>query len=146
MQKIVFWERAELKQGDGLGPVYEQGKAYWLPLDQADRWRTEGVAGDAPDDMPAENERGLPPLHPNDMRIVKVGKKSYDVVHRDGTKFNDEPLTAHEAEVLRRDLIANGRLAPVVDMAAAPVEIEAPAPAVDTMPRSLRAWRDDDGL
>lgn len=111
MVKVKFLEFAELKQGDGKGPQYLAGKAYWLAPDQADRWKAEGVAEDAPEDMPTENE----PTHyrpkPNQVRIVKtVGRNRFDVVGPNEHKFNAEPLSAHEVERLRASVL-NGEVA-----------------------------------
>lgn len=110
-QKILFTEFAELKQGDGKGPKFLAGKAYWLPPDQAVRWKAEGIAEDAPADMAAENEPALT-LRPDDVRIVRAGRNRYDVVGPNGMKFNDEPLSAHDAELRRKDIIENGPPAP----------------------------------
>ena len=108
MQKILFTEFAELRQGDGRGPKYLAGKAYWLTPDQAVRWKAEGVAEDAPEDMAAENEheRGPMPLRPENVRIIKR-KNKFHVVGPDGyAPFHDEPLTAQEAEKLRQRILA----------------------------------------
>src|SRR6185312_5846587 len=109
MIKVVFLEFAEIKQGDGKGPKYLAGKAYWLTPDQANRWTTEGIAEAAPADMPAENE----PTHyrptPSQVRIVKSGRSRYDVVGPADHKFNSSPLTAAEAERLRQSVL-NGEV------------------------------------
>src|SRR5690242_11620616 len=106
MQKILFTEFAELKQGDGKGPQYYPGKAYWLTPDQAARWKAEGVADDAPADMAAENEqdRGPAPLRPEHVKIVRTKGNRYHVVGPDDYRFNDEPISAADAERLRKDV------------------------------------------
>jgi hypothetical protein len=107
MQKILFTEFAELRQGDGKGPKYFAGKAYWLTPDQAERWKTEGVAQDAPADMAAENEEdnGPAPLRPEHIRIVRTKGSRYNVTGPNDHKFNDEPLTAAGAELLRKAIL-----------------------------------------
>lgn len=131
MQKVRFTEFAELKQGDGKGPKYAAGKAYWLTDDQAIRWKSEGVAEDAPADMETENDRGDDPVRPEHIRIVRNGRR-YDVVGPDEQKFNDEPLTAGQAEKLRQGVIAGEAQAivppaPAMEEPATPAPVEAPA-------------------
>lgn len=126
MLKILFLEFAELAQGDGKGPKYFPGKAYWLTPDQAIRWKAEGVAEDAPADMPAENEeaRGPAPLRPDSVRIVRTKGSRYNVVGPDDYKFNDEPISAADAERLRKDVL-DGKVTMSV---AEPVQEPAPLP------------------
>ncbi len=117
MQKILFLEFAELRQGDGKGPQYLAGKAYWLTPDQAVRWKSEGVAEDAPEDMVAENEhhRGPAPLRPENVRIIKR-KNKFHVTGPEGYHpFHDEPLSAHEAEKLRQSILAGEHKARVIE-------------------------------
>ncbi len=122
MQKILFLEFAELRQGDGRGPKYLAGKAYWLTPDQAVRWKSEGIAEDAPEDMAAENEyhRGPIPLRPENVRIIKR-KNKYHVTGPEGYHpFHDEPLNAHEAEKLRQSILTGEHKAVVIEPEPAP--------------------------
>lgn len=117
-QKILFTEPAEIKQGDGNGPKFEAGKAYWLSPDQAVRWKAEGVAEDAPLGMSAENEPALT-LRPDDVRLLRAGRNRYDVVGPNGIKFNDAPLSAGDAEKLRQRILEQGPPLHFVDPAGA---------------------------
>ncbi len=107
MQKVLFFEFVEMKQGDGLGPKFEAGKAYWLSTDQAERWKAEGVAEDAPKHIEAENEPALV-LRPPNIRIVRAAHNRYDVLGPNDAKFNDAPLTPRNAELLRKRILEEG--------------------------------------
>lgn len=117
MQKILFTEFAELRQGDGKGPKFLAGKAYWLTDDQAWRWKGEGVAEDAPADMAAENEeaRGADPLRPEHVTIVRAGRNRHHVLVR-GEQISAAPLTAAEAERLRQRVLAGDVKAPTPEL------------------------------
>jgi hypothetical protein len=133
MQKILFTEFAELRQGDGLGPKFYAGKAYWLTHDQAVRWKSEGVAEDAPADMAAENEQQPEPLRPHNVKIVRDGTR-YNVVGPDDYHFNDHPLKAHDAEKLRQRVLAGEITLPAAEPIITPAGIEAPPPIPDLEP------------
>lgn len=133
MQKILFTEFAELKQGDGKGPQFFAGKAYWLSVDQAVRWKREGVAIDAPINMVAENERGNAPVRPEHIKIKRVRGGLYHVYGQDDYRFTQEAVNAGEAEKLRQRIIAGEvkmtvAASETATPAAAPV-IEQPAPS-----------------
>ncbi len=125
-QKILFTEFAEIKQGDGKGPRFEAGKAYWLSPDQAERWKAEGVAENAPEDMAADNEPVLTLRH-NDVRLARAGHNRYDVLGPNGMKFNDAPLSAHDAELLRKRILEQGP----------PPSVTRPGPPIMAHPRPI---------
>jgi hypothetical protein len=128
MHKILFTEFAELRQGDGLGPQYFPGKAYWLTLDQAVRWKAEGVAEDAPEDMKAENESAPTPLRPDNVRIIKRKNQYHVIGPDDHPAFHDEPLTAHGAEKLRQRILAGEHVVKAVEPEIAPEPEPEPEP------------------
>jgi hypothetical protein len=125
MQKVLFTAFAELKQGDGKGPKFFAGKAYWLSPDQAVRWKSEGVAEDAPADMAAENEPQTYLPNPKDVRLVRVSRGRFDVLGLSDHKYNEQPLTADAAEKLRKRVLAGEAAAPV------------PAPTVAAAPAAV---------
>ena len=136
MQKVKFLEAAELKQGDGKGPKFTAGKAYWLSPDQATRWKSEGIAEDAPASMKAENEPEHYLPRPDQVKLVGVKNGRWDVIGPNDHRFNSRPLTADEAEKLRLAVL-NGEIrmplateTPVAAPVAQPIRIPtAPAPS-----------------
>lgn len=105
LQKVYFLEFAELKQGDGKGPKFHAGKAYWLTPDQAARWIGEGVAEAASDDVVAENEPGPAPTRPEHVQIKSTRRNRFNV-YAHGRIINERPLKPDEAERLRADILA----------------------------------------
>jgi FkbM family methyltransferase len=102
MRKVMFLTTQRVAQGDGMGPVFEAGKAYWLRPDSIEYWQGLDAIADAPAEMHTEND---PPAPPITARIVRVKGGRYNVVGHSG-KFNDEPLSAEMAERMRADVLA----------------------------------------
>lgn len=139
-QKILFTEFAELRQGDGKGPKFHPGKAYWLSPDQVERWRAEGIADYAPAHMQAENEPALT-LRSDDVRLVRSGRR-YDLLGPGDIKFNDAPLNAGDAETLRRDILAQGVDHPSVRKFTQPAFVD----RADAVPIVLHQHEDAPGI
>lgn len=127
MEKVLFLKTVQVEQGDGRGPIFEGGKAYWMAPDSAAYWRGRDAVIDAPTDMPAENEGARPPLRADTVRIVRTSQSRYNVVGPDGETLNEAPLRAAEAERFRAAVLA-GKIQP-----AAPAPAPTPA-ASDSTP------------
>lgn len=106
MHKVMFVRTEKVARGDGSGPVFERGKAYWLRADSANYWRSIDAVVDAPADMPAENEPPQPAVRAESVRLVRVKAGRFDVLGPGGVKINAAPLRAGEAEKLRQAVLA----------------------------------------
>lgn len=105
MRKVLFVKTQTVAKGDGTGPTFEAGKAYYLRDDSVEYWRGLDAVVDAPEDMSAENRPAITVLRPDDVRIVRTRGSRYNVVGPDDYKFNKDPLSAHDAEKLRQSIL-----------------------------------------
>lgn len=124
MRKVLFVKTQTVAKGDGTGPTFEAGKAYYLRDDSAEYWRGLDAVTDAPEDMPAENRPAITLLRPDDVRLVRTRGSRYHVVGPDDYKFNKEPLLAHDAEKLRQSVLDGNEEPPA--QAPAPIDYGRP--------------------
>lgn len=128
MKKMLFLRTSTPARGDGSGPTFHEGKAYWMSNASANYWLSEGVATEAPADMNAENDPPAEKRFAETVRIVPARPGRFNVLVG-GVVANAQPLSAAAAETLRRDIIA-GTAPPTSGPAAAPAESD-PAPSQD---------------
>lgn len=110
MKKMLFVRTSTPARGDGSGPTFEKGTAYWMRNSSAAYWMSEGAAVDAPDDMVAENDPPPEKRFAETVRIVPARSGRFNVTVG-GIVANEQPMSAAAAEELRRDIIA-GRVTP----------------------------------
>ncbi|MCW5695792.1 MAG: hypothetical protein KIS96_03545 [Bauldia sp.] len=110
MKKMLFLRTSTPARGDGSGPTFHEGKAYWMRNASANYWLSEGAAVEAPADMGAENEPPAEKRFAETVKIVPARPGRFNV-QVNGVVANEQPLSAPAAETLRRDIIT-GAVAP----------------------------------
>lgn len=132
MKKMLFTRTSTPARGDGSGPTFVAGKAYWMADTSAIYWMGEGVVVEAPAAMPAENEPVPDKPAADRVTIRPVGSKGRFAVLVDGVEVSDRPLPAGAAEKLRKQRISDLLAPKAAELAPAAATAEpTPAPAGD---------------